>query len=195
MPRSRCTTLYHRLLRAFSTAPAQAPAKTSHGGLQDKDRIFTNIYGFHDPFLKVQHHIAFGTSCEHLHPHHQGAQARGDWYRTKDLLAKGHDWVIEEMKRSGLRGRGGAGFPSGLKWSFMPKVASACSHSLLHPPHSNQTGVPTIWSSMQTSRSQARARTARSCAMSPTSWWRDASLRALPCGHVPPTSTSGVLLL
>lgn len=95
--------------------------------------------------------------------HHQGAQARGDWYRTKDLLAKGHDWVIEEMKRSGLRGRGGAGFPSGLKWSFMPKVASACSHSLLHPPHSNQTGVPTIWSSMQTSRSQARARTARSC--------------------------------
>ena len=52
----------------------------------------------------------------------QGAQARGDWHRTKDLLAKGHDWVIEEMKKSGLRGRGGAGFPSGLKWSFMPKV-------------------------------------------------------------------------
>ncbi|MEJ2257676.1 MAG: NADH-quinone oxidoreductase subunit F, partial [Woeseiaceae bacterium] len=29
--------------------------------------------------------------------------------------------VIEEVKASGLRGRGGAGFPTGLKWSFMPK--------------------------------------------------------------------------
>merc|ERR1719422_111985 len=34
----------------------------------------------------------------------------------------GADWIIHEMKASGLRGRGGAGFPSGLKWSFMPKV-------------------------------------------------------------------------
>lgn len=51
--------------------------------------------------------------------------ARGDWYRTKDLVNKGADWVIDQMKKSGLRGRGGAGFPSGLKWSFMPKVCSA----------------------------------------------------------------------
>jgi NADH dehydrogenase (ubiquinone) flavoprotein 1 len=50
--------------------------------------------------------------------------ARGDWYRTKDLVLKGADWIVNEMKKSGLRGRGGAGFPSGLKWSFMPKVAS-----------------------------------------------------------------------
>ena len=48
--------------------------------------------------------------------------ARGDWHRTKDLVQKGTDWIIAEMKKSGLRGRGGAGFPSGLKWSFMPKV-------------------------------------------------------------------------
>lgn len=70
--------------------------------LQDKDRIFTNLYGFEDPFLK-------------------GAQARGDWDKTKALLGKGRDWIIGEMKESGLRGRGGAGFSTGMKWSFMPK--------------------------------------------------------------------------
>jgi len=53
----------------------------------------------------------------------QGALARGDWHRTKDLVAKGPDWIVDQMKKSGLRGRGGAGFPSGLKWSFMPKVS------------------------------------------------------------------------
>eukprot|EP00002_Diphylleia_rotans_P007499 TRINITY_DN1704_c0_g2_i1.p1 TRINITY_DN1704_c0_g2~~TRINITY_DN1704_c0_g2_i1.p1 ORF type:complete len:470 (-),score=103.11 TRINITY_DN1704_c0_g2_i1:357-1766(-) len=78
--------------------------KKSYGGLKDEDRIFTNLYGQRD----------FGI---------KGAMLRGDWYRTKDLLLKGQDWVIEEMKKSGLRGRGGAGFPSGLKWSFMPKVS------------------------------------------------------------------------
>lgn len=49
--------------------------------------------------------------------------SRGDWYRTKDLILKGRDWIVDEMKKSGLRGRGGAGFPSGLKWSFMPKAS------------------------------------------------------------------------
>ena len=48
---------------------------------------------------------------------------RGDWYITKDLVLKGADWIVNEMKKSGLRGRGGAGFQSGLKWSFMPKVS------------------------------------------------------------------------
>jgi NADH-quinone oxidoreductase subunit F len=70
--------------------------------LDDKDRIFTNLYGFEDWRLK-------------------GAKARGDWDGTKDILAKGRDWIINEMKASGLRGRGGAGFPTGVKWSFMPK--------------------------------------------------------------------------
>ncbi len=70
--------------------------------LQDKDRIFTNLYGFDD----------FGLS---------GAQMRGDWDNTKSLLERGRDTIIEEVKTSGLRGRGGAGFPAGLKWSFMPK--------------------------------------------------------------------------
>ena len=50
---------------------------------------------------------------------------RGDWYNTKELMLMGPDWIISEMKASGLRGRGGAGFPSGLKWSFMPKVRDA----------------------------------------------------------------------
>ena len=70
--------------------------------LQDKDRIFTNLYGYQPWNLPA-------------------AQARGDWDNTKALLAKGQDAIIEEIKASGLRGRGGAGFPTGMKWSFMPK--------------------------------------------------------------------------
>jgi len=73
-----------------------------HGGLKDQDRIFTNLYKDEDPFMK-------------------GALKRGDWHQTKEILAMGQDWIIQEIKDSGLRGRGGAGFPSGLKYSFMPK--------------------------------------------------------------------------
>ena len=48
-----------------------------------------------------------------------GALKRGDWYKTKEIVLKGPNWILDEVKKSGLRGRGGAGFPSGLKWSFM----------------------------------------------------------------------------
>jgi NADH-quinone oxidoreductase subunit F len=72
------------------------------GPLADKDRIFTNVYGFQSPYLKA-------------------AQQRGDWDDTKALMAVGEDKIIDEMKASGLRGRGGAGFPTAMKWSFMPK--------------------------------------------------------------------------
>jgi NADH-quinone oxidoreductase subunit F len=70
--------------------------------LQDRDRIFTNLYGQADWRLA-------------------GARRRGVWDGTKGLLARGRDALIEEVKKSDLRGRGGAGFPTGLKWSFMPK--------------------------------------------------------------------------
>jgi NADH-quinone oxidoreductase subunit F len=70
--------------------------------LADKDRIFTNLYGYQDWRLKA-------------------AQKRGDWDQTRKLMALGQDPIIEEIKASGLRGRGGAGFPTGMKWSFMPK--------------------------------------------------------------------------
>ncbi|RCL82059.1 MAG: NADH-quinone oxidoreductase subunit NuoF [Alphaproteobacteria bacterium] len=64
--------------------------------------IFNDIYGFK------------GNSI------HKSIE-RGDWDNTKALLDKGSEWIIEEVKSSELRGRGGAGFPTGLKWSFMPK--------------------------------------------------------------------------
>ncbi|KAG9188977.1 NADH-ubiquinone oxidoreductase [Alternaria panax] len=77
-----------------------APPKRTYGGLRDQDRIFQNLYGHHGADLK-------------------SAQKYGDWHKTKEILLKGHEWIISEIKASGLRGRGGAGFPSGLKWSFM----------------------------------------------------------------------------
>ena len=80
--------------------------------LKDKDRIFTNIYGHYDAYL-------------------EGARSRGDWDDTKTLLGRGKDTIIEEIKASGLRGRGGAGFSTGLKWSFMPKEITERPHYLV----------------------------------------------------------------
>jgi NADH-quinone oxidoreductase subunit F len=46
---------------------------------------------------------------------------RGGYQALKKAFEMGQDAVIDEVKASGLRGRGGAGFPAGVKWSFMPK--------------------------------------------------------------------------
>lgn len=97
-------------IRNFSTDTMSE--KKSYGGLKDKDRIFTNLYGKQDFRLKE-------------------ALKRGDWYKTREIINKGQDWIINQIKTSGLRGRGGAGFPSGLKWSFMPKVSDGRPHYLV----------------------------------------------------------------
>jgi len=114
MPRAlQATRLAARALARRSThlrkaAPAvrffsvEGESTKTYGGLSDQDRIFTNLYGDGDPYLK-------------------GAESRGIWSQTKEIVQMGPDWIIDEIKNSGLRGRGGAGFPSGLKWSFMPK--------------------------------------------------------------------------
>ncbi|WP_341760153.1 NADH-quinone oxidoreductase subunit NuoF [Candidatus Endowatersipora endosymbiont of Watersipora subatra] len=90
--------------------------------LQDKDRIFTNIYGLHDKSLK-------------------GSMARGHWSNTKEIIKNGPDWIIAQTKKSGLRGRGGAGFPTGLKWSFMPPKVSDRPHYLVINADESEPGT------------------------------------------------------
>ena len=136
LPATQTVSKFH-VSAYLDAAEAAAPvAKTKFGPLADEDRIFRNLYGRHDWRLK-------------------GAMARGDWHKTKEIVLKGSDWIINEIKVSGkpipdlkfvvkfrikkltcvseslltyiftyltgLRGRGGAGFPSGMKWSFMNK--------------------------------------------------------------------------
>ena len=62
--------------------------------LKDKDRIFKNLYN-------------------DLSEDVSSAQKRGDWIDTKEICHKGREWIINEIKASELRGRGGAGFPTG----------------------------------------------------------------------------------
>lgn len=90
--------------------------------LNDKDRIFTNVYGWQGADLTA-------------------AKARGDWDNTKALIKLGHDEVIERVKASGLRGRGGAGFPTGLKWSFMPKEVKDRPHYLVVNADESEPGT------------------------------------------------------
>jgi NADH-quinone oxidoreductase subunit F len=90
--------------------------------LPDKDRIFTNLYGIHDPGLDA-------------------AKRRGCWIDTKTFIDKGREWMINEMKASGLRGRGGAGFPTGLKWSFMPKQVGDRPHYLVVNADESEPGT------------------------------------------------------
>ena len=70
--------------------------------LADTDRVFTNLHGLQDSGL-------------------EGATRRGAWNATADMIRFGPDWIIEQIKAAGLRGRGGAGFPAWQKWSFIPK--------------------------------------------------------------------------
>ncbi len=90
--------------------------------LADKDRIFQNLYGLDDWGL-------------------DGARRRGAWDGTKAILEKGRDWIVNEMKASGLRGRGGAGFPTGLKWSFMPKQNDGRPHYLVVNADESEPGT------------------------------------------------------
>ena len=90
--------------------------------LADKDRIFTNLYGQHDWRLA-------------------GSRARGVWSGTREVLAKGRDWIVDEVKKSELRGRGGAGFPAGLKWSFMPKQSDGRPHYLVVNADESEPGT------------------------------------------------------
>ena len=90
--------------------------------LHDQDRIFTNIYGLRDKSLK-------------------GAMKRGHFDGTAEIIGKGRDWIINEMKASGLRGRGGAGFPTGLKWSFMPKEVGERPHYLVINADESEPGT------------------------------------------------------
>jgi len=90
--------------------------------LSDKDRIFKNLYGQHDWRL-------------------QGARERGAWSGTKSFMERGQEWVVEEVKASGLRGRGGAGFSTGLKWSFMPRKSDGRPHYLVVNADESEPGT------------------------------------------------------
>src|SRR5437763_2568585 len=92
------------------------------GILEDKDRIFTNLYGLHDWRL-------------------EGARKRGVWNATAEMCAMEPEWLCEQIKNSGLRGRGGAGFGTGLKWSFMPKEVKDRPHYLVVNADESEPGT------------------------------------------------------
>lgn len=85
--------------------------------LHKKDRIFNNIHNKHFTDLS-------------------SAKTCGDWDNTKSFIINGSAWIIEEIKSSGLRGRGGGGFSTGVKWSFMPKNHSKPSYLVVNADES-----------------------------------------------------------
>ena len=90
--------------------------------LSDRDRIFTNLYGFEGADL-------------------ESARRRGNWDGTKQILELGPEAIVDIIKKSGLRGRGGAGFPTGLKWSFMPKEVKERPHYLVINADESEPGT------------------------------------------------------
>lgn len=90
--------------------------------LAKKDRIFDNLYGLEPVTLRA-------------------AKKRGDWISTARLMRRGPHQIIDSIEQSGLRGRGGAGFPTGLKWSFMPKEFSTRPHYLVVNADESEPGT------------------------------------------------------
>ena len=90
--------------------------------LKEENKIFTNLYNQN------------GWSIE-------DSIKRKDWSNTKEIIGKGKDWIINEIKTSELRGRGGAGFPTGLKWSFAPKKVGSRTHYLVINADESEPGT------------------------------------------------------
>ena len=90
--------------------------------LKKEDKIFKNLYN------------EFGWEIEK-------AVQRDDWKDTKNLISKGREWIINEVKTSELRGRGGAGFSTGLKWSFAPKEVGSRPHYLVINADESEPGT------------------------------------------------------
>ncbi len=126
--------------------------------LADKDRIFTNLYGRHDWTL-------------------DGARERGAWTGTREFIDQGRDWIVNEVKASGLRGRGGAGFPTALKWTFMPKEGAGDGRpsQLLVNADESEPGT---------------CKDRESCATTRTTWWKGACWPAAPWARTSPMSIS-----
>ena len=90
--------------------------------LDVNNKIFTNLYGYESYDIN-------------------SSLKRGDWSNTKNLVQKGRDWILNELKNSGLRGRGGAGFPTALKWSFMPSKLTPKPHYLVINADESEPGT------------------------------------------------------
>ena len=85
--------------------------------LKHEDHIFTNLNGYNSFRLKE-------------------AKSRGCWNNTKKIIQRGSKWIINEIRLSDLRGRGGAGFPTGLKWSFIPEKSKLPKYLLVNADES-----------------------------------------------------------
>jgi NADH-quinone oxidoreductase subunit F len=60
----------------------------------------------------------------------EGYRAQGGYAGLERALSMSPTEVIDEVKASGLRGRGGAGFPTGVKWSFVPQDTGMPTYSV-----------------------------------------------------------------